>query len=127
MSQPVALAAQAPIEPSSEVIKSTIRTGIEEIGHFVVTTEFQQLLEELYEKPNDDRPQFVTDVVLNSEERAQRGITVPDGIHILRSAFADGRPSLFCVSKIIPLAAPWHRVTITFDNDLADRSKAGFA
>jgi len=35
---------------------------------------------------------------------------------IQRSEFADQRPTLFCVSKVLPLAYPWHKITVTFDS-----------
>lgn len=101
---------------SRAIIQSTIRQNLEEIKAFVATPEVQRLLEDLYALPEADRPQFVLDVVMDAEARARRGIIVPDNMVIQRSAFADGRPTLFCVSKLIPLAYPWRKVTVTFDS-----------
>ena len=101
-----------------EYIQTIIREGIEEIRDFIVTPQFISLLGDLYERSHEERPKFVLDVVLSPEERARRGIAVPDGLVIQRSTFADGRPTLFCVSKIVPQAEPWDKVTITFDSDL---------
>lgn len=108
-----------------EFIQSVIQEGIEEIGQFVVQPQFQTLLEDLYSLPVEERPQFVIDVVLNPEEQAQRGIIAPEDMLIQRSVFADGRPTLFCVSKLVPLAYPWHRVTITFDSEMSANGQTG--
>jgi hypothetical protein len=108
-----------------EFIQSVIQDGIEEIGQFVVQPPFQDLLEDLYSRPVEKRPQFVIDVVLNPEEQARRGIITPDDMLIQRSTFADGRPTLFCVSKLVPLAYPWHRVTITFDSEMITNGQTG--
>ena len=37
-----------------------------------------------------------------------------------RSEFADQRPTLFCVTKMLGLAYPWQKVTITFDSETPD-------
>jgi hypothetical protein len=108
-----------------EFIQSVIQEGIEEIGRFAVQPEFQALLEDLYARPREERPQFVVDVVLNPEEQARRGIVAPEGMVIQRSAFADGRPTLFCITKKVPLAYPWHKVTITFDSEMVPNVPAG--
>jgi hypothetical protein len=97
-------------------IRATIQQSLEEIAAFVARPEFQRLLEDLYALPESERPQFVLDVVMNAEARAHRGIVVPDTMVMQRSTFADARPTLFCVSKLIPLAYPWRKVTVTFDN-----------
>lgn len=99
-----------------EKIRSVLKEGIERIGDFVETPPIQQLLEDLYALPKEERPKFVLDVVLDAEERGRRGIEVPDGMSIQRSQFADGRPTLFCIVKKVPLAYPWQKVTITFDS-----------
>jgi len=108
------------IEPGKfsdpETIQATICAGLDYIGEFVLRAEFQSLLNELYARPHGGRLAFVRDVILDDEQRAVRGIVTPDDLIIQRSTFADGRPTLFCVSKILPLAYPWHRVTMTFDS-----------
>ncbi len=53
-------------------------------------------------------------VVINKDELVARGISVPEGMTVQRSAFADGRPTLFCVTKYLP--DRMRKVTITFDN-----------
>jgi len=94
--------------------------GIQAIGDFVLTPPFQALLSELYALPHIARAEFVEHVVLDGRHREDRGIQTPEDLIIQRSSFADGRPTLFCVSKILPLAYPWHRVTITFDSAMPD-------
>ena len=89
-----------------ELIQKMICAGIEEIGDFVVRPEFQSPLAELYALPHGARPRFVQDVVIDDDQRLLRGIQVPEGMVIQRSTFADGRPILFCVSKVLPLAHP---------------------
>jgi hypothetical protein len=110
------------VEATPEIIQKTICAGIEEIGDFIVQSEFQSLLAELYALPHEARLRFVQDIIIDNEQRLSRGIKVPEGMVIQRSTFADGRPTLFCVSKILPLAYPWHRVTITFDSSLEESS-----
>jgi hypothetical protein len=98
-------------------IRLVIREGLAEIARFVATPSFQALLDEMYALPKNERPTFVSDVVIDPQQRARRGITVPDDMVIQRSKFADGRPTLFCVTKVLPLAYPWHKVTMTFDSE----------
>lgn len=102
---------------SPDHIRLVIREGLEEIARFVATPSFRALLDEMYALPKDERPTFVSDVVLDFQQRARRRITVPDDMVIQRSKFADGRPTLFCVTKVLPLAYPWHKVTMTFDSE----------
>jgi hypothetical protein len=99
-----------------EEVRAVLKEGIEDIGDFVGTPPVQRLLEHLYALAEDERPQFVLDVVLNAEQRTSRGIEVPEDMTIQRSQFADGRPTLFCIVKKVPLAYPWQKVTITFDS-----------
>lgn len=66
--------------------------------------------------PPDERASLVSEVVLDPGARASRGITVPAGLVIQRSTFADARPTLFCVAKHLPRNLGWKKVTITFDN-----------
>jgi len=101
---------------SSGAIETEIKHGIEAIGKFVTSAAFQKILADLGGLTEGARPRFIADELLDPVGRAERGLSVPDGMCIQRSAFADGRPTLFCVSKTLPLAYPWHKVTITFDN-----------
>jgi hypothetical protein len=105
-----------PERGTSDLVRAEIKKGIEAIGEFVLSPAFQNMLTELAELEEEARPQFVVDELLEPTRRAQRNLVVPDGMHLQRSQFADGRPTLFCVSKELPLAYPWHKVTITFDN-----------
>jgi hypothetical protein len=101
---------------SPETVKAQIKGGLEAIGRFVRTQAFKQALAELAEIPAEAREKFVATELLDHRARKRRGIVLPDGMHIQRSQFADGRPTLFCVSMALALAYPWHKVTITFDN-----------
>lgn len=101
---------------SAASVKAEIQHGIEAIGEFAASPAFQAALAELAALPEDARPQFVARELLDPAKRAQRGLVLPDGMRLQRSWFADGRPTLFCVSKVLPLAYPWHKVTITFDD-----------
>jgi hypothetical protein len=93
-----------------------------EIGEFVNTAEFQGLLRELYSRPYEDRDEFVRTVMLDSEQLAARSITVPEGMTIQRSRFSDGRPTIFCVSKMV--GGDLRKVTITFDKEPAGQQAA---
>jgi hypothetical protein len=103
-------------------VRAVIRESVHKIGQFVCRPEFQALVDELFSLDEKARPNFVLNVILNEEERRSRGIVVPDGMIIQRSTFADNRPTLFCITQRVPLARPWDKVTITFDNPLPDKS-----
>lgn len=102
-----------------DAIRAVIREAVSGIGQFVCLPEFAALLEELYALDESARPNFVLEVILNEEELRKRDIAVPDGMIIQRSSFADNRPTLFCITQRVPLARPWDKVTVTFDNPLA--------
>jgi hypothetical protein len=101
--------------PSAEALKDEVKLSLLDIADFVETEEFQQLLVELWETPQDERPSFVRNVILNDVELAKRGVKVPEGMVLQRSAFSDDRPTLFCVCK--KLSYGQRKVTITFDNE----------
>jgi hypothetical protein len=103
---------------SPEEIKEALLKEFDPITKLVISENFQSLLSELYSLPEDERKNFVFNVILNSSERRKRGIEVPAGVYIRRSYFTDNRPTLFCVTRQTPLAAPWDKATITFDNPL---------
>ena len=91
--------------------------AVMEIGKFVNTAEFQAVLGELYSKPYEERDEYVRRVLLDAEQLASRSVTVPEGMKIQRSRFHDGRPTIFCVSKMV--GGDLRKVTITFDAELA--------
>lgn len=103
-------------ELSEEQIQTTLINEFNLLTNFTMTAEFQGLLKELYSLPDENRKQFVLDVILNSDELQQRNIQCPDDVYLRRSYFTDNRPTLFCIAKRTPLAHPWDKVTITFDN-----------
>ena len=61
-------------------------------------------------------------MLINDEELKKRGIDIPSGILIQRSAFGDRRPTLFAVKHFLPekYANVWQNVNITFDNKYLD-------
>jgi hypothetical protein len=91
-----------------------VRSATTEVAEFVATEEFQALVAELYSKPVSERFAFVRDVAIDKDKLAKRGVSVPEGMTVQRSTFADGRPTLFCVSKYLPDGK--RKVTVTFDN-----------
>lgn len=93
-----------------------------EIGGFVNTAEFQVLIRELYSLPYHDRDEFVRTVMLDPAQLAERSIKVPEGMTIQRSRFHDGRPTIFCVSKMV--RGDLRKVTITFDKEPAGKQAA---
>src|SRR5580658_1031789 len=88
-----------------------------EIGKFANTAEFQKLLDDLYSLPYEERDGFVRDVMLDSAQLTARSISVPAGMTIQRSRFHDGRPTIFCISKMV--GGDLRKVTITFDKEPA--------
>lgn len=99
--------------------RQAINASLKKIGQFVQTDAFQSLLQDLYREPVTDRSEFVDKVILDDEKLAQRGVTVPDGLLIQRSAFKDGRPTLFCVTEKMPKENLWKKATFTFDNEIS--------
>lgn len=93
-----------------------IEEALAELQAFVSTDEFRALLTELWNMPLDDRASFVLRVILDRAELQKRGIRVPEGCKVMRSAFRDNRPTLFCVARYIPDGRQWSKVTVTFDN-----------
>jgi len=94
----------------------------DEIINFVTSDPFKAVYEELMSLEPTQRPKFVADVLLDDRELAKRGVVRPPGLLILRSAFGDRRPTLFCVKKWLPsdLHMFWENVNITFDNHYDD-------
>jgi len=103
---------------SPRELQAAIQTSLAEIGEFTKSPTFQAMLNEMWAHSPQNRPGFVVDVILSQAEREKRSVFTPQGMVIQRSTFADGRPTLFCVSKVLPPGAPWHKVTFTFDNPL---------
>jgi hypothetical protein len=99
-----------------ETLAEEIQNALAEISEFVRTPPFRELLQELWALPLEQRKIFVREVFVNRAELRRRGVRVPPGIVVQRSAFRDGRPTLFCVTKHLPAGLLWEKVTITFDN-----------
>jgi len=103
-------------------LKDVMRIHYDKIIDFITSESFKQVLYELSAMSHLTRPQFVHDVLLNDKELQKRGINVPPGILIQRSAFGDRRPTLFAVKHFLPkkYANVWQNVNITFDNKYLD-------
>lgn len=101
-----------------ERIRSEMLAGYRQLITFAESVPFERLLGELYDRPPTERPSFVTDVILNEGELQKRNVYAPEGILVLRSAFGDRRPTLFCLKKYLPIELHryWQNVNITFDN-----------
>jgi hypothetical protein len=101
-----------------------MRKTYDELIEFVTSAEFMDVMEELGALHSQERPAFVLSVLLDKGELEKRGIHIPDGILIQRSAFGDRRPTLFCVKKFLPhkYSDVWQNVNLTFDNHFLDES-----
>lgn len=100
-----------------EAVRSEVRSGLEQIRDYITTDLFVGMLEELYTRRPSERDAFVRTELLDESRLQERGITPPEGIKIQRSQFGDGRPTVFCVTKV--MSDGIRKVTYTFDNDLA--------
>ena len=105
-------------------LQQVMRDHYDRIIAFITTKPFQAVMIEMSATPAHERPKFVADVLVNSKEMANRGVQVPKGILIQRSAFGDRRPTLFAVKHFLPpkYADVWQNVNITFDNEYVDAS-----
>jgi hypothetical protein len=105
-------------------LAAAMRRTYDEIIDFVMTPAFRSVIEEFDTLEPAERPPFVLDVLLNPAELERRGVVVPEGMLIQRSAFGDRRPTLFVVKKYLPqpFTDVWQNVNITFDNAFADEA-----
>jgi hypothetical protein len=99
-------------------IKLEMFAGYKRLFEVTESTPFRHLVAELYDKPLAERPEFVSSIILDELERQKRAVFIPDDILVLRSAFGDRRPTLFCLKKYLPveLHRYWQNVNVTFDN-----------
>jgi len=103
-------------------LQAAMRTHYDKIIDFVTSEPFKALMEEMSKLSHLARPQFIHDVLLDKAELKRRGVVVPEGILIQRSAFGDRRPTLFAVKHFLPekFSDVWQNVNITFDNVYLD-------
>ncbi|MGW6544107.1 hypothetical protein ACWGBH_14815 [Streptomyces massasporeus] len=99
-----------------ETLAAEIESAFTEVASFVCTTEMQSVMREISSLPQEKRAQYVLDVLLDAGELKKRGVDVPTGMTLQRSAFRDNRPTLFCVTKYLPPGLGWKKVTVTIDN-----------
>lgn len=95
------------------------KQGYDEIIKFVTSPEFNSIYNELINLSSHDQPEFVVNVLLNDLELQNRGINRPKNLFIMRTAFGDRRPALFCVKKWLSrdLNIFWENVNINFANN----------
>jgi len=107
---------------SQAELQAVMRVHYDKIIDFITSTPFKTLMLEMSALSHLERPQFVHDVLLDKEALKQRGVVVPEGILIQRSAFGDRRPTLFAVKHFLPekYTNVWQNVNITFDNFYLD-------
>jgi hypothetical protein len=105
-------------------LTKAMRATYDELIDFVTKPEFKSIMVELGSLPARKRQSFIVSVLLSTEELAKRGLNVPEGILIQRSAFGDRRPTLFCVKKYLPkkFHDVWQNVNLTFDNEFTDET-----
>ncbi|MGV2918985.1 hypothetical protein [Streptomyces alfalfae] len=101
---------------TQEVLAKEIEAALSEVTSFVCSPAMQDVMQEFFSLPEEQRPQYVLDVLLNPGELERRKVDVPSGVIIQRSAFRDNRPTLFCVTKYLPPGLGWKKVTVTIDN-----------
>lgn len=100
----------------SSELSVQIDEGMLRIRDFVQSEGFMKLYTEVMRVTESRRHEFL-DVVLSDPAILKAyGIIIPDGMKIQKSEFADGRPTLFCVTAYLPKGLAWRKVTLTFDN-----------
>lgn len=114
---------------TQEELYEVMRGIYDELIDFVDQQAFRTVVEELYSLRLDKRPSFVRAVLLNPAEMRARGVELREDILILRSAFGDRRPTLFCVKKWLPVRYHryWQNCNTTFDNPIGDDVPTGEA
>ena len=113
------MANYAHLDYGSEELETVMREHYDKLIAFVSTPNFKLIFEELMGLQPSQRPAFIQDVLLDEVKLAERGISVPEGILIQRSAFGDRRPTLFAVKHFLPerYRNVWENVNLTFDNE----------
>jgi hypothetical protein len=101
---------------------AAMRAGYDSLIEFVTSAPFRRVYGELRSLDEVQREVYVRTVMLNREQLRNRGVVVPEGILIQRSAFGDRRPTLFCVKTYLPrrFHSAWENVNLTFDRDYSD-------
>ncbi|MEI9994468.1 MAG: hypothetical protein WDM91_07730 [Rhizomicrobium sp.] len=105
-----------------EELAAVMRRTYADIIDFVTTPAFKSVMAEMGRLPLAERPGFVVSVLLQEDALRARGVFVPEGLLLQRSAFGDRRPTLFVVKKYLPekYANVWQNMNITFDNEFLD-------
>jgi len=111
------------LEFDQNELQSAMRSTYDELIDFFTSSEFQMAWERLRAMPKLKRYMYIRDTILNREMlEAEIGCKIPDDILIQRSAFGDGRPTLFCLKKFLPekFHSVWENVNLTFDESYED-------
>jgi len=105
-------------------LAAIMRRTYDELIGVATSPEFLSIMEEIDGVPATDRPQFVASELLDEDARLRRGLVLPAGVLLQRSAFGDRRPTLFCLKKFLPdeYRQAWENVNLTFDNKFDDAS-----
>lgn len=114
----------AHLDYSQDELAAAMSDAYSAIIDFVTTDEFTSLMNEFSRLESTQRPLFVANVLLDDQALLDRGVSVPEGILIQRSAFGDRRPTLFVVKKFLPerFSDVWQNVNITVDDLFDDAS-----
>jgi len=114
----------AHLDYGADELQTVMREHYDKLISFVSTPEFRSIFEELMSLDPHQRPAFIQEVLLDEAKLAERGIIIPEGILIQRSAFGDRRPTLFAVKHFLPerYRDVWENVNLTFDNEYVDSS-----
>jgi len=114
----------AHLDYGADELQRVMSEHYDKLISFVSSLEFRSVFEQLMSLDPRRRPAFIQEVLLDEAALAARGIVVPEGILIQRSAFGDRRPTLFAVKHFLPerYRNVWENVNLTFDNEYADSS-----
>lgn len=105
-----------------EELRDVMRLHYAKIIDFITSQPFQSIMELMSSLPPLGRAKFVQEVLLNDEMLGSRGVVIPEGILLQRSAFGDRRPTLFAVKHFLPdgYRDVWENVNITVDDEYVD-------
>ena len=79
---------------SQAELTDVMRATYDELIEVAASAPFKSLMDELGALPAPERPDFVLRVILDESQREERGLVLPDGVLVQRSAFGARRPTL---------------------------------
>ena len=98
-----------------EVLDEQVQKAWDELIAFCSQQPFLELTKEMWSLPVELQQEFAETAFHDASLLVSRGAIVPDGLVVQRSLFEDARPTLFCVTKKLPDACIWDKITATFD------------